>query len=713
MKAMTITAGARAFITSLSQVTLRLRLKGEVLERRGSQWLTRRLATGKSGGPYPSLEALCVARGWVPQREQQLAAAPASAAGLGGGADRVGVPATHPINSGAATPSTAGCVGTTLIFDIEANGLLDTVTRVHCIAITDAASGRHQLFSGALYDDTGEPAARDGSIEDGLAALSQADILVGHNAIAYDLAVLAKIYGWEPRPGARVIDTLITSQTLFGGIEDDDAKKPQKPHALEAWGHRLHQPKSSYKGSWAAYTQAMGQYCRQDTVTTLALLRHIETRRQALKELGFDCPVALEIEHALGPVLRDMTAHGLAVDAGKLAALGGTVCAKVKAMEVDMQQLRPPRTEVVIPQASNARYGNVKGVPKECLVHFNPRSLDDKRTWLIELGWEPDPEELTASGDPSVKREILRALPYPEAHLLADYDETYRLAAQVKTWHKYARVDADGVTRLHGSVNQCGCRTGRASHHDPNIAQVKRSKECREIFIASPGYVLVGADLDGIEMRGAAHEINDPEFTELVISGSKKEGTDAHSRVMQAVGLLIRDTAKTAFFATLYGSGRKRLGALYARDHNIVKPSKAQLARLGAELRARMTAFVPGIDPLRRKVQAELHARGHLIGIDGRPLRPAREFTAVNTVVQASCAVIAKKWLLLAVERLAGIAQLVGWIHDELLFEARPEDADVVKKILEETAAAAGVFFDFRCPISATAKIGASWDEVH
>ena len=89
-----------------------------------------------------------------------------------------------------------------LIFDIETNGLLQNVSTIHCLAIHDLSTGQT-----IAYNDTGnqEPISR------GLQRLADADSIIGHNIIGYDLPVIRKLYSWFNSP-ALVVDTLLLSR---------------------------------------------------------------------------------------------------------------------------------------------------------------------------------------------------------------------------------------------------------------------------------------------------------------------------------------------------------------------------------------------------------------------------------------------------------------------------------------------------------------------
>jgi hypothetical protein len=126
--------------------------------------------------------------------------------------------------------------GLRLGFDIEADGLLDTAAKIHCIVIINLDIDR--------IDEYGPK-----QIDDALAHLSRADYLTGHNIIGYDLSLLRRLRGWTPSPGCAVVDTLIASRLILPHLLDLDIQatamrdpflgKLAGSHSLKAWGARL------------------------------------------------------------------------------------------------------------------------------------------------------------------------------------------------------------------------------------------------------------------------------------------------------------------------------------------------------------------------------------------------------------------------------------------------------------------------------------------
>ena len=164
----------------------------------------------------------------------------------------------------------------TLIFDLETNGLLYDVTRVHCLAIYDTDT--EQML---VYNDEGntEPLSR------GIQRLEDASEIVGHNIINYDIPVIRKLYPWFSNVG-RVLDTLVLSRVCHPDILSIDGKRKWKNmpfqlygrHSLESYGYRLGEYKGDFgkTSDWKEWSQEMQDYMVQDVVVTTKLWKHFQ-----------------------------------------------------------------------------------------------------------------------------------------------------------------------------------------------------------------------------------------------------------------------------------------------------------------------------------------------------------------------------------------------------------------------------------------------------
>lgn len=167
----------------------------------------------------------------------------------------------------------------TLIFDLESTGLLRRGSQLHCIVIRDLVSPD----TAEVYDNLS-----GGLISEGIERIVEADSVIGHNVIGFDLPLLKELDP-EFKIRGQAIDTLVLSQLYYSNMSDKDHAKQMAGmplrlygrHSLEAWGYRLKVLKGDFgkqNNAWKVYTPEMRDYCIQDTEVTLKLWE-IMTRR--------------------------------------------------------------------------------------------------------------------------------------------------------------------------------------------------------------------------------------------------------------------------------------------------------------------------------------------------------------------------------------------------------------------------------------------------
>ena len=161
-----------------------------------------------------------------------------------------------------------------IVFDIETNGLLKTVSKVHCLVTYDTETDKLNT-----YNNQGTCP----SIVEGLLTLSNAEHLIGHNIIGYDLPAIRKIYPHFKLSG-KPFDTLILSRLFHPNLfAIDENRKNMEPklkgrHSLAAWGYRLGEYKGEFGETtdWAEWSQEMEDYCQQDVKVTMKLCKHFQ-----------------------------------------------------------------------------------------------------------------------------------------------------------------------------------------------------------------------------------------------------------------------------------------------------------------------------------------------------------------------------------------------------------------------------------------------------
>jgi len=589
-----------------------------------------------------------------------------------------------------------------LVFDIETNGLLEQLDRIHIIVAED-------IDTGAAYDFGPD------AIDEGIALLMQADWLGGHNIIKFDIPAIQKIYP-DFNPKAEIFDTLVASRLIWSNLSDRDHAMTAKgkgitgkmvgSHALGAWGQRLGEAKGDYEGSWEHWNQEMHDYAIQDAVVTNKLWKLIDSK-------GYS-KTSLDLEMRVAEIMARCERKGFAFDVTGAEALTNKLIAQRAQLEVDLQDSFKPwysKVEEVTPKRS-INYKNKAGVvagasyTKVKLNIFNAGSRQHIANRLQALfGWKPT--DWNANGTPKVDETTLAGMQYPEAQLLGSYLLLVKRLGQLAEG-KQAWLNVQSNGRIHATYMTNQAVTGRAVHRYPNIAQVPSvgalyGKECRELFTVTKGRKLVGVDLSGLELRCLSHFMSkwdEGAYGEELLKG------DIHTANMKAAGLDDRQQAKGFIYGFLYGAGAEKLGSMVGgnRSH-------------GQRLKDRFLSKTPALANLIAAVQSAAK-KGYLKGLDGRQVYVRHQHAALNTLLQSAGALLAKAWLVEIDKGLkaAGIADrvdLVAWVHDEVQMECDNDIAEKAKCIAEEAAVKAGEFFDFRIIIEAEGTIGNNWSDTH
>ena len=268
----------------------------------------------------------------------------------------------------------------------------------------------------------------------------------------------------------------------------------------------------------------------------------------------------------------------------------------------------------------------------------------------------------------------------------------------VNAWLKLSTTSS----RIHHHCS-VGCATHRCSHRNPNLAQVPSDERFRRLFTPTPGFHMVGADLSGIELRMLAHYLaryDGGKYADILLNG------DIHQENADKIGISRREV-KTVTYAFLYGAGDKKIGTSF--DGSL---GEVEAARKGKEIRKAYVDAIEGLSDLLKAVKRAAE-RGYIRTLDGRNLSVDKGHIALNYLLQGSAAVIAKRWMVLADEKLNNHTHQLAFVHDELQYECPPEHADYLKIILEGMAKEAGEYYNLRIPIAAEAKSGSNWAEVH
>ena len=435
------------------------------------------------------------------------------------------------------------------IFDIEANGLLDTISKIHCIVIKDYETG--QVYR---YRSDSE----NMGIEDGLDHLNACKTIVAHNGLDYDMRAIKKLYNKFNFRG-KFIDTIILAKLVSGDLKESDMKLFKRgkldgkligSHSLKAWGYRLGYLKGGYgdTADWSVLTDEMVDYCERDVEVTYRLLNRLE-REGYSKEV-------LEMEQEFHRICLEQTDFGFPFNRDKARQLEGTLLTRKAEIKEELIKMCGSGWYVNLGEVESKRTVKWKDVLKGdenkgsrwCkieLVHFNPNSRAHLAKVLVEkFGWKPT--EYGKNSVATINEETLKTLKHPVVDLIQEYLMIEKRLGQLSTGNNaWLYLEKNG--KIHGRVDTIGAVTMRCSHSYPNLAQIPANRspyghECRELFEPPKGFKLFGSDMQGLELRMLAHYMaryDGGAYGEILI----KE--DIHTVNQLAAGLPTRNNAKT------------------------------------------------------------------------------------------------------------------------------------------------------------------------
>jgi DNA polymerase-1 len=393
-----------------------------------------------------------------------------------------------------------------------------------------------------------------------------------------------------------------------------------------------------------------------------------------------------DVERPLVRVLARMEEVGVRVDVDQLRSLNEGLVAEAHRLEGEIQELA--------------------GEP--FLVNS---TLQLRRILFDKLALQPQKKTKTGFSTDAASLEKLRGQ-HPIVEPLLRYREVEKLRS---TYGEtlVAEVAADG--RIHATFNQTVARTGRLSSDRPNLHNIPiRTEEGRRIrraFVPAEGCRFLVADYNQIELRVIAHLAEDPGLIEAFATGQDIHQATA-SRIFgcepTAVTIGQRSKAKMVSYGLAYGMEAYGLG------QRLGIPTEE-----AAEILAAYFEAFPAVRSYMDRTVAEARDRGYTETLFGRRrhipelqstnyrLRQAGERQAMNAGIQGLAADIFKMALVRldrALETHGHRSRLVLQVHDEVILEVPPDEADAVTAVTLD--AMVGV-----CPLSVPLEVNLSWGD--
>ena len=414
------------------------------------------------------------------------------------------------------------------------------------------------------------------------------------------------------------------------------------------------------------------------------------------KELGEREKLYLEMEEPLAKVLSKMELAGVKVDLNAISSFA--------------EGLRAELTE------REARIREMAGEPE--LNISSPKQVGDLLFDKLKL--DPKAKRSGAKGQYPTDEATLLELDAPIANEILEFRAVKKLLSTYIEPFPSFISPVDG--RVHTTFNQALTATGRLSSSNPNLQNIpirtERGKEIRKAFVpGTPDGVIVSADYSQIELRIMAHLSCDEHLV-----GAFRSGMDVHKATAAKIFKVpetevtreMRSMAKTANFGIMYGissfglAQRLQLGRKEAKK--LIDDYFASFPAIRGFIDdsiafARENGYVETLFG-RRRYLPDINARNATV-------RSLAERNAVNAPIQGTAADIIKLAMIRVDKRLAeeGLrSRMVLQIHDELLFDAIPEEVERLKEIVVEEMESV---LKLSVPLTVECSAGKNWLEAH
>ena len=614
----------------------------------------------------------------------------------------------------------------TTVFDIETDGLLDELTKIHVMSWSnDMGEVKHTHD----YDEMRY-------------VLLNSETLVGHNIIRFDIPAIEKVLGIEVK--ARLIDTLALSWYLH-----HDRMK----HGLEGYGEDYGVPKPVIK-DWNTLTpQEYAHRCDEDVKINNRLWRDLSMKLDKLyKDAEADKDRLIDYLSFKLDCAREQEALRWKLDVGKAqAAYDEIMSLKVEKVE-QLADAMPKRTLTRVasrPKVMHKKDGSLSSHGEkwidlckeykqpETTMQFvvktgeergNPNSNDQVKDWLYSLGWKPRTYKFTrdkATGDERQIEQVRKngelcssvkelAEVDPAVDLLDGLTVLTHRAGILKSFlecHKDGWLEAS----VAGLTN-----TFRFKHYRPlvNLPGVDKpyGDVIRGCLTCPDGYVLAGADMTSLEDTTKRHYMKplDPDYVEAM----SREGFDPHldlalhARVITQDDIdkhnsgerslkALRKNYKVVNYSATYGVGAPKL----ARETGM---SKSEAKKLLEAFWSRNWAIEKVASTLRvRELFNGMWVKNPVSGFWYSLRSDKDRFSTLNQGTGVYCF---DSW----VKECRGMGlETIGQFHDEIIVLTKEGDEDKAENIMQMSINNVNHEINLNVPLGTDVQFGKTYADIH
>lgn len=429
-----------------------------------------------------------------------------------------------------------------LTFDIEADGLLDTVTKIHCLS--------YRINDGPIYTIYDYDQMR--------ILVSTASVLAGHSIILYDLPLVKMLLGVEPKDGCLIYDSLAISWYL---------KPLDRVHGLEYYGDELELPKVEIKDWIAGTREEYRLRCERDVEINYDVITQQIEYLMEIYDGEFPYKLIAYLNFKMR-CLRDQAEKGINFDRKLCEESLAKASTEYTQREMRLSDVMPKENAKLIKRRPKKMYkadGTMSALGEKWFAYLeehnlpfdtvehrdppNPGSHTQLKKWLFSIGWKPRTfKESKATGEklPQVSLPFGGGIcpsitdmydTHPELEALEGF---YMIKHRVGIFKSF--LDSEKNGRLYAGA-QGFTNTLRLAHKKP-IANLPKpgvpwGTEIRSCLIADEGEELMGFDISGLESATAHHYISffDPKYVEEM----RTPGFDPHTDLAVLAGLMTKE----------------------------------------------------------------------------------------------------------------------------------------------------------------------------
>jgi DNA polymerase III epsilon subunit-like protein len=476
------------------------------------------------------------------------------------------------------------------VFDIETNGFLDVMTKIHVLAYQ--------------REDMEEPVFTHDYDEMRKFFLTE-DVVIGHNIIRFDNPAIEKLLGIKVN--CQVIDTLGLSWYL---------NHERDRHGLEWYGEDYGIPKPKVV-DWDSLTpEDYAHRCVEDVKINMRLWKSLNYKLGKLysDEVGKQRLISyLNFKLECAALQEQM---GWKLDVEKATRYAGQLTVMKEDKTHQLAQIMPKKVnykKVSRPKLMYKKDGSLSSRGESWLDLLNqngqrettqtinvvastevanPNSTDQVKDWLWAMGWKPETYKFVRNKDTGEEKMIPQIRKDGElcnsVKKLIEVDASVEvlegltvLTHRLGIFTGFLESHRDGYLRasIAGLTN-----TLRFKHMKPlvNLPGVDKvwGKEIRECLIAPDGYTLCGADMVSLEDTTKRHYMKplDPDY----VAEMSKEGFDPHLDLAKHAGVITQNDID------MHNSGERSLKAL-RKNYKVVNYSATY--GIGASKLARETGM--------------------------------------------------------------------------------------------------------------------------